>query len=134
MKLVSTKYSNGAFNIGMLVLRLGMAGLMIPHGYNKLVQFGVYRKDFLNFLGTGQSVSLALVIFAEFFCSCLVLIGLFTRLAAIPPIIAMTVAVVKAHKGLVFSEGEHAAMYVVGFLVILILGPGKISVDGALGK
>jgi putative oxidoreductase len=134
MKLLSTKYSNGAFNVGMLVLRLGMAGLMLPHGYDKLVHFATYRKDFLNFLGTGQTVSLALTVFAEFFCSALILVGLFTRLAAIPPIVAMLVAVFKAHKGLVFSEGEHAALYVAGFLTILILGPGKISVDGALGK
>jgi putative oxidoreductase len=134
MKLLSTKYSNGAFNIGMLVLRLGMAGLMIPHGYDKLVNFATYRKDFINFLGMGQTLSLALLVFAEFFCSCLVLIGLFTRFAAIPPIIAMSVALIKAHKGLVFSEGEHAALYIAGFLVIFILGPGKISADGAMGK
>jgi putative oxidoreductase len=134
MKLLSTKYSNGAFNLGMLILRLGMAGLMIPHGYDKLVNFAAYRKDFINFLGAGNTVSLSLTVFAEFFCSCLVLVGLFTRFAAIPPIIAMSVAVIKAHKGQVFGQGEHAAMYVVGFLVILILGPGKISADGAMGK
>jgi putative oxidoreductase len=111
-----------------------MAGLMIPHGYDKLVNFAAYRKDFINFLGAGNTVSLSLTVFAEFFCSCLVLVGLFTRFAAIPPIIAMSVAVIKAHKGQVFGQGEHAAMYVVGFLVILILGPGKISADGAMGK
>lgn len=134
MKLLSTKYTNGAFNLGMLILRLGIAGLMIPHGYDKLVNFAAYRKDFINFLGTGNTVSLALTVFAEFFCAGLVLIGLFTRFAAIPPLIAMCVALFKAHKGLVFGEGEHAALYVVGFLVILILGPGKISADGAMGK
>lgn len=134
MKLISTKYSANAFNLGMLILRLGMGAMMIPHGYNKLVNFANYRGDFMNFLGTGSTVSLALTIFAEFFCSFLVVIGLFTRLAAIPPIIAMSVAVVKAHKLQVFGEGEHAAMYVVAFLVILILGPGRISVDGAMGK
>jgi putative oxidoreductase len=134
MKLLSTKYSNGAFNLAMLILRVGFAGLMIPHGYDKLTQFAVYRKDFINFLGTGNSVSLALTIFAEFFCACLVFLGLFTRLAAIPLVIAMTVALVEAHKGRIFSEGEHAALYIIGFLGIMILGPGKISVDGAMGK
>lgn len=133
-KLLSTKYSAGAFNIAMLFLRVALGGLMLPHGYDKLVNFVTYKKDFLNFLGLGSSVSLALVVFAEFFCSAFVLLGLFTRLATIPLIIAMSVAVTKAHKGLIFTEGEHAALYIAGFLVLLLVGPGKISADGLMGK
>jgi putative oxidoreductase len=107
---------------------------MLPHGYDKLVHFADMEKQMLNFLGMGPTLSLALLIFAEFFCSLFVLLGLFTRLATIPLIIAMTVAVIKGHKGLIFGEGEHAALYVVGFLVLLLLGPGKISADGMMGK
>ena len=133
-RLFSTKYSAGAFNIGMLILRGGMAALMIPHGFDKLQNFSKYSKDFMNFLGAGQTVSFALLVFAEFFCACLVLLGLFTRLACVPLVIAMTVALVKAHKSQVFGEGEHATLFIIGFLTVLILGPGKISVDGAIGK
>ena len=133
-KLLSTKYSASAVNIAMLILRVGFAGLMIPHGYDKLVHFEAYSEKFVNFLGIGSSVSLALDIFAEFFCSLFVLIGLFTRLATIPLIIAMVVATTIAHKGQIFGEGEHSAMYAVGFLVLLLVGPGKISVDGVMGK
>ena len=118
----------------MLVLRVGLAGLMLPHGYDKLIKFATYKESFMNFMGLGSSLSLALQIFAEFFCSAFILVGLFTRLATIPLIIGMTVAVVKAHKGLIFSEGEHAALYIVGFLVLLLVGPGKISADGMMGK
>lgn len=88
----------------------------------------------MHFLGLGPSISLALLIFAEFFCSAFVLLGVFTRLATIPLIIAMSVALMKAHKGLIFTEGEHAALYIVGFLVLLLVGPGKISADGMMGK
>jgi putative oxidoreductase len=134
MKLISTNYTTGAFNIGTLILRVGLATLMIPHGYDKLVHFAAYSKQFVNFLGTGQSVSLGLDIFAELLCAGLVLMGLFTRLAAIPLIIAMAVAVWKGHNGDIFGAGEHAMLFFVGFLTVLILGPGKISVAGALGK
>ena len=133
-KLLSTKYSASAFNIAMLLLRVGFAGMMLPHGFDKLVNFQDVEKQMLNFMGIGTTISLALLIFAEFFCSLFVLLGLFTRLATIPLIIAMSVAVMKAHKGQVFGEGEHAAMYVVGFLVLLLVGPGKISADGMMGK
>lgn len=134
MKLLSTKYSAGAFNIGTLLLRVGFAALMIPHGYDKLIHFSTYSKQFINFLGIGTDASLALTIFAELVCPFLMGIGLFTRIAALIAAIQMTVAVVKGHNSQIFGEGEHAAMYVIGFLVILILGPGRISVDAALGK
>jgi putative oxidoreductase len=133
-KLLSTKYSAAAFNVAMLVLRAGFAGLVLPHGYDKLVHFASNEKQMINFLGIGQTMSLALVIFSEFFCALFVLLGLFTRLATIPLITSMTVAVMIAHKGRIFSDGEHAALFAVGFFVLLLVGPGKISADGMMGK
>jgi putative oxidoreductase len=133
-KLMSTKYSAGAFNFAMLLLRAGLGGLMITHGYDKLVNYGKYRGDFMNFLGIGSSMSLALLIFAEFFCSLFLIFGLFSRLVTIPLIIGMSVAVAKAHNLEIFGEGEHATLFIVGFLTILIVGPGKLSVDGMIGK
>lgn len=118
----------------MLILRVGFAGMLVPRGYNKLVHFKEMEKLMTNFLGIGQPLSLSLVIFSEFFCALFVLFGLFTRLACIPIIISMTVAAVKVHQGLIFGEGQHAAMYAVAFLILLLIGPGKISADGMMGK
>ena len=133
-KLLSTKYSASAFNFAMLVMRIGFAGLTLPHGYDKLVNFAANEKGMINFLGIGQTMSLALVIFSEFFCALFVLLGLFTRLATIPLIISMTVAVTIAHNGRIFGDGEHAALFAVGFFVLLLVGPGKVSADGMMGK
>ena len=133
-KLLSTKYSASAFNIAMLILRAGMGILMLPHGYDKLVNFQKYSKDFMNFLSMGSTTSLALLIFAEFFCSLLLILGLFSRFAVIPLIIAMFVALFKGHNGEVFGDGEHATLFIIGFLTILLVGPGKVSVDGMMGK
>jgi preprotein translocase subunit SecG len=69
-KLLSTKYSAGAFNAAMLLLRLGAGILMMNHGYDKLIHFGSKQSSFMNFLGMGSTVSLSMVIFAEFFCFC----------------------------------------------------------------
>src|ERR1043166_1710345 len=98
-KLRSTKYSTGAFNLGMLALRLGVGVLLASHGFGKLVHFGTMKNHFMNFIGLGPTVSLALVVFAEFFCSILLILGLFTRLASIPIIIAMGVVVFVASHG-----------------------------------
>ncbi|MFZ1785335.1 MAG: DoxX family protein [Ferruginibacter sp.] len=133
-KLLSTKYSAGAFNAAMLLLRLGFGILMMSHGYQKLIHFAEYQTKFMNFMGLGSTMSLALVVFAEFFCSLFLILGLFTRLAAIPLIIATCVMVFKAHNAEVFGDGETAALYLTGYLVLFIIGPGKISVDGMIGK
>jgi len=133
-KLLSTKYSAGAFSAAMLILRLGLGILMMAHGYNKLIHFGEMQHKFMNFMGMGSTMSLALVVFAEFFCSLFLVIGLFTRLAAIPLIIATCVMIFKAHNADVFGEGEHAALYLTGYLVLLFVGPGRVSVDSMIGK
>jgi len=133
-KLLSTKYSAGAFGAAMLILRLGLGILMMAHGYNKLIHFGEMQHKFMNFMGMGSTMSLALVVFAEFFCSLFLVIGLFTRLAAIPLIIATCVMIFKAHNADIFGEGEHAALYLTGYLVLLFVGPGRVSVDSMIGK
>jgi putative oxidoreductase len=98
-KLLSTQYSVWAFNLSMLILRLGLGVLMIPHGYDKLVHFANYKKDFMNFLGLGSTISLALIVFSEFFCSIFLIMGLFTRITVIPMIIGLCVVIFKAHNG-----------------------------------
>ncbi|MEI7965370.1 MAG: DoxX family protein [Chitinophagaceae bacterium] len=133
-KLFSSKYSAGAFNAAMLFLRLAFGILMMNHGYQKLLHFADKQHSFMNFLGMGSTLSLLLVIFAEFFCALFIILGLFTRLAAIPLIIATCVMVFKSHNGDVFGDGETASLYLTGFLVLLLVGPGRVSVDSMIGK
>ena len=133
-KLLSTNYSAGAFNTAMLLLRIVAGGLMLKHGYDKMVHFEETASHMMNFMGIGSKATTALLIFAEFFCSLLVIIGLFTRFACIPLIIAMTVALVKAHNSDFFGEGQMAALYLLCYVVLLLTGPGKVSVDSMIGR
>jgi putative oxidoreductase len=129
MKLISANYTAGAINAGLLILRVGLGVLMAPHGYDKVKNFDTYSAQFINFLGLGSKVSLGLDIFAELVCAVLVIFGLFTRLACVPLIIAMLVAVFMAHNGEIFGQGEHAMLFAVGFLTVFITGPGRYSAD-----
>jgi putative oxidoreductase len=133
-RLLSVSCSDWAFNVGMLLLRLGAGALIIPHGYSKLVHFAEKKNSFMNFMGMGSTLSLALVIFAEFFCGMFIVIGLFTRLTVIPPVIVMFVALFKIHNGDIFGEGANAALFLSCFLTILLCGPGKASIDGLINK
>lgn len=118
----------------MLVLRLAMGMLMMSHGYEKLVHFSEKKAVFYNFLSLGSTASLMLCIFAEFFCALFVVIGLFTRLVSLPLVIVMSVAVFSVHKMDFFDAGEKASLYLAGFLVLLLCGPGRASVDGIASK
>ncbi|MEO8823838.1 MAG: DoxX family protein [Ginsengibacter sp.] len=133
-KFLSTKYSNAGFNFGMLVLRVVLGILLISHGYSKLLMFNTLRYKFMSFLHMGPTISLSLVIFAEFFCSIFLILGLFTRFAIIPIIIAMGVVVFLATHGEILGRGERGAMYLAVSIAILFCGPGKISVDGLIAK
>jgi len=131
-KLFSTKASTTATNLGLFLLRLFAGGLMIGHGLNKLQNFEKYAGDFMNFMGLGASVSLGLTVFAELFCAFLLVLGLATRLAAIPLAIAMAVALFIAHKGEILGDGEHSALYLGCYLVLLFTGPGGWSLDAKI--
>jgi putative oxidoreductase len=133
-KFLSTKYSNGAFNFGMLVLRVAAGLLLAHHGYQKLIKFNVLKYKFMNFMHLGSTLSLSLITFAELVCGILLILGLFTRLACIPIIIGMGVVVFVASNANIFAEGEKGMIYLAATIAILFCGPGKISVDGMMGK
>lgn len=132
-KLLSINYSATAFNISFLLLRLVFGiSLCVNYGYDKLVNFADKKDHFVNLFGIGSTTTLVLVVFAEFFCSIFVAIGLFTRFTVIPIVISMGYAFFVAHNSTLFAKGEVAALYLTGFFVILLCGPGKASVDGLI--
>ncbi|MBX3241241.1 MAG: DoxX family protein [Chitinophagaceae bacterium] len=133
-KLLSTDYSSWAFNAALFILRISLGLMMLPHGYGKLIRFGDLQHRFTNFLGLGSTLSLGLTLFAELVCSVFIIIGLFTRFSVIPLIVVMSVALFKSHGGDIFGDGEKAGLFLAGFITILLVGPGKASVDRLMGK
>jgi putative oxidoreductase len=133
-KLLSARYTSGAVNLSLLLIRLGFGGLLMTHGWPKLVGFSEYAAKFPDPIGLGSQVALGLTVFAEFFCSALVVIGLATRLASIPVVICMSVVVFVIHGADPLAKQEMGLMYLVAFLAILISGPGRYSIDGLLKK
>lgn len=118
---------------GLLLLRVLAAAFIMTHGYPKLMQFFSDEPvQFANFMGIGPVASLALSTFAEFICPVFILLGLFTRLAAIPLVINMAVAAFYAHAADPFSVKEPALLYLLIFIFILITGAGRYSIDANL--
>jgi len=127
-KFLSTQNVNGLFaSIGLVILRVAVNAMMLTHGMHKFLHFFEISPHF-DPIGLGAPLSLVLVVFAEVFCAIAVLLGFFTRFAAIPLIITMCVAV-HFHVGQPFEAKELASLYLVFYIAILIIGPGRYSID-----
>lgn len=121
-------------DLGLLVLRLTAGCFMAGHGWGKAVRLFHGDTQFADPIGIGQLPSLILVTFAELLCALAVAAGLWTRLAAIPVVIAMAVAgfVALAHKP--FGDRELALLYCGAFLAIALLGGGRYSLEAVWAK
>lgn len=119
-------------DFGLLVFRLIIGFFMLSHGWQKLTNYDTMLQQFPPLLGLSSSVGLSLIIFAEFFCSIALILGLFTRLATIPLIIGMSVAAFVAHSGQPFIARELPLLYLSMYVVLLLTGPGKIALDTIL--
>lgn len=134
-KLLSTTYSDGAFNFALLVQRVATGLLLlIGHGLPKISGFHELAVSFYDPLRIGHRLSLILVIMAELFCSMFIILGLFTRIAALIIVINLSVAVFVYHHGMPLKNVELGAIFLTSAFTILILGPGRVSVDGMMGK
>lgn len=128
-------------DLASLVLRVGLGFFLVfGHGLGKLQMLISGEVQFAALFGLSPTINLILAVLAEFFAALLVMIGLKTRLASIPVIITMAVAVFIVHFSdpLFAASGggskEFAAIYLIGYLGILLLGSGKYSVDALIGK
>jgi putative oxidoreductase len=137
-------------SIGLLFLRLGIGGYLITHGWGKLqMLLAGGAEKFGDPIGLGSTLSLALVTTSEFLCALLIILGLATRLAAVPVVISMAVAAFVIHAGdpwtmeaaaNAFFSGasktwfskEPALLYLIPFLSLVFTGGGKISLDGLI--
>lgn len=129
-KSYTTNLELSKIDLGLLILRLGAAGLMLTHGFPKLMKlFGGEEIVFADPFGFGMGITLALAVLAEFICSILVILGLGTRIAVIPLIITMFTAVSIVHASDPFQQKELALLYLLIFVVLLITGAGKHSLD-----
>jgi putative oxidoreductase len=131
-RFTSTNYSEGAFNVASLLVRLvfGII-LLVHHGIPKLMAFGNLQYKFPDPFHIGSRWSLCMAIFAEVFCSVLVILGFLTRIALVPLVILLGVALVMIHHlHAPLADTELAWVYFAAFFALLLVGPGRISVDG----
>ena len=117
------------YHLGLLLLRIGFAGMMLTHGIPKLMKLLGGNFEFGDPIGLGEPISLVLAVIGEAICPFLIIVGFKTRWAAIPAFLTMGVAAFIVHADDPFASKEKALLYLVAFLVIALLGAGKYSLD-----
>ncbi|MDR6157406.1 MULTISPECIES: DoxX family protein [Chryseobacterium] len=136
MNYLNTTNSNSVFkDIILLVVRVFIGFAMLSHGFPKLQMLLEGGKiEFFDFLGLGPTISLTLTVFAEFVCSILLILGLFTRVALGFLIFTMIIAGFVVHGADPFEKREMSLIYLSVYLLLMTFGPGNISVDYMIEK
>ncbi len=120
------------FMVGAVFLSEGIQKFLFPaiRGAGRFEKIGLPSPEFLGtFVGAFEIV-----------CGALILIGLLTRLASIPTLIIMLVAIITTKTDVLANEGFWAMMHgsrtdwamLLGSLFLIIKGGGKFSVDWLL--
>ncbi|MDG4951272.1 DoxX family protein [Weeksellaceae bacterium KMM 9724] len=120
--------------VGVVFLSEGIQKLLFPaiRGAGRFEKIGLPSPEFLgSFVGT-----------VEIVCGIFILLGLLTRLASIPTLIIMMVALTTTKLEVLANEGFWAMMHgsrtdwamLLGSLFLIIKGGGKWSLDNKLTR
>ena len=142
MRTLSLSPLSRLASLAPLAVRIIVGIIMLAHGWQKLTEMGPgnFGGQMLAGLGVPLPVFMGYVVtFIEIIGGILLIIGFLSRLAALLLTIDLVVAVllVKVNVGFLSgSSGTGAELdlaLIAGFLVILFAGPGRLSVDHAMG-
>jgi putative oxidoreductase len=115
-----------------LLLRVAIGVEFIQTGLGKVQHLDRITAYFVELHIPMPAFNAVLVGWSELLCGTAILLGLFTRLATIPLIVSMCVAMMTAQRDKVFTLdlfGLEEFHYLVMCVAIAILGPGRIALD-----
>ena len=125
-------------NLGRLFLRLFVGIMLIQFGVRQLTYFHEIKSIFPSVLGMDSELSLIVLISIEIICSLFIMMGFLTRLMSVVPLVVMIVA-----EYYILSDFTQQASYMLNwqqqgylpvmfcgiYFFLLLVGPGKISID-----
>ena len=125
-------------NLGRLFLRLFVGIMLMQFGVRHIISYDTMADSFPAVLGLSSSSSLITMTLIETICSFFIMAGFLTRLMIIPPFIALCIAEYYVLHDLVGQaaytlswqqQGYLPIMFLGIYFFLLLVGPGKISVD-----
>lgn len=120
-------------DLGLLVLRLSTGGLMLFHGVSKLINGVGPIGEMLAALGLPSFIAYGSLL-VELVASLIMVLGLWTRVAAAAMVFNMFIAILMAHMSVIFSltpEGgwaiELPMLYLLPALALVFTGGGRYA-------
>ena len=136
MKFLHLNFLPRSSDTALLWLRVWHGASMLAlHGWGKLMNYSTLSGTFSDPFGIGRTPSLLLAIFGEVVCPALLLLGLYTRVAALGSALTMGTAFWFAHGGKLkgTGNGELAFIFLGVFVALFVAGAGRFSLDAKLG-
>ena len=122
-------------DLGLLFLRLGGAGLLLAvHGLPKALHFRQQLGLIEDPLHLGAWPTLAFAVFAEVLCPLLIALGWATRLACLPILLLLLIALVAVHPEWSLEQGQFGWLLLVLFGTLALTGPGRYSLTAWLAS
>ena len=119
--------------VALLVARLTVGVLFVSTGWGKVHNLAKVTSYFAELGIPMPGFNAVLASYTELLCGSLLVIGLASRLAAIPLVITMTVALLTALRDRIHDLpdlfGQVEWTYIVILLAVAVFGPGAVSVD-----
>ena len=125
-------------NMGRLFLRLFIGIMLMQFGVRQIDNFNMLKDVFPGVIGMTSHASLSVMICIEIVCSTFIMFGFLTRVMIIPPFVSMILAeyyllhdyVTEAPYLLDWQNLGYVPILFMGiYFFLLLVGPGKISVD-----
>ncbi|KTB57329.1 DoxX family protein [Pseudomonas allii] len=114
-------------DLGLLFLRIsGALFLLWVHGLPKLLNYSEQLKLIEDPFHLGATITLLLAIFAEVLCPLLIVAGVLVRLACLPILAVLLIALLVVHPEWTLFEGQFGWLLLIIFTTLLISGPGRL--------
>lgn len=122
-------------DLGLLVLRISVGGLLLFHGVSKLLYGVGFIEGMLAGIGLPGFIAYGCLL-AELIGAAFILVGLWTRAASAVVTFNMLVAILMAHGTMIFSLDpntgglaiEDPLLFLLGALALCFTGGGKYAV------
>ncbi|MBN3861968.1 DoxX family protein [Pseudomonas frederiksbergensis] len=119
-----------AQSLGLLFLRVtGSVFLLWVHGLPKLLDFNAQLQLIEDPFHLGAHLTLILAIFAEVLCPLLIVAGVLARLACLPILFVLLVALLVVHPQWSVAEGQFGWLLLIIFTSVFIAGPGRLALN-----
>jgi len=116
-----------------LLGRLAVGLLFLSTGWGKVHSLDKVTHFFQTLGIPAPGLNAVVVGYSELVCGALLVIGLFTRVATLPLIVSMVVAILTAKlpdiHGLFDLVGADEFTYLCVLIMLALIGPGKLSLD-----